>query len=220
LKTNKILAGIALGLFILLIIPTLPAFAGSASCSGSPITCVLSDAFSFLDNTPSITLGKIVSGLTDSFHFADSLGSILIGVQAIPFSDSFHFSDVLPGIVISTQNGNPCNNPFDTSTTCNPQQGIGIDQYIDTSTPVGIAITQVGIPASLLIACMIVPAKWGVKSFYIIFPIANFVILALSWVQVLPTWFIPLDIVVVSGGVAFIVIQLFTGSNSSNTAEG
>lgn len=212
-KVNWILGLSSVILFFVFLSPEIRSFAGSASCTGSgPFICTLADAFDFFDYLV-LTLGQALH-LTDSFHLTDSLSSILLGIANIPFMDSFNLASVTPQIVIS----NPiCSNPFVTSTICNPQsQGTGFLNFFDTGSTLGIVTTRLGIPIALIVGTIFIPAKWGVKSFYFIFPIVNFLILAMAWIGIIPPFFIIVDIIVVSAGIAFIVIQLFTGSSNSH----
>lgn len=207
LKYKKLSLIILIVVILLLSIAPLNYVFAGGSCSGSPVTCTLADAFSFIDNL-SVQFGKVLH-LSDSFNFVSQSPTIILGRLGIIPTDRFNFLDHT--LQISISNNQPPINPF-VSTTTTGINGI----IVATDNVQDIILTELAIPIVFLIAVMFFAIRLGIKEFPIILGVAGFAFLGVIYIGILPTWIIVIPIIFASTILALMVSKWL---GSRGTAE-
>lgn len=120
---------------------------------------------------PVVYASTVNESVSDSFHFLE----LQIVIQTFPpqmFLDKFHFQDGAPIITV----GQPGVNPFVNTTRSN-----GLI-FIDTTSVLGTAITEFGVPIFFLMVVLVVAWKIGVMGIYIMLPILMFTLAGIGWI--------------------------------------
>lgn len=202
---KKIIIGLIL-VIVLLTIPPLYVFAGSASCNNSnPYSCVLSDAFFFLDNAPNILLGKIVNGLNDAFNFVENPPTIILGALIKVSPDFFNFID---SITVTASQCPTCN-PFITQTTS--------QIVLLTNTVTNTIITGLVLPILYIIGVMYFCIRLNIREFPIILGVSCFVFLGLVYIGILPTFAVIFPVIFGSVVISLIVSKWLGARGTAET---
>lgn len=198
-----LLSVVALSMFSVLIVSV----AQSASCTGSsPVECTLSDAFSFLDSAPTVTLGKIVPTLSDSFHLSDSAPSLVLGINNLgTLTDSFLFSVSQFTIKISGSN------VFVQQSTATGQTNF----LLATNTTTGALTTELVFPIIFILVCIFIATKMGMVEFPILLGIIMFLVCGLIYAGILNTYVVLFPILFASVAMSLLVSK-WLGSRGSS----
>lgn len=162
----------------------------------------LSDSFSFSDSI-SATEGE-TSGVSDSLTASDSI-TVTLG-QLLSIRDQLHLSDNrnLSCVYCQFTNGLP---GVPSSSAGNK---FASNESIAGNTTLSVYITQGIIPFGLLFGIGLIGLRVGLNGFGII-GLGLFVILALAWIGIIPSWSIILVIIFTAFMIAY-MISKFMGT--------
>jgi hypothetical protein len=164
---------------------------------------LLSDSFHMSDsiNVPQ----KII--MVDLFHMSDTLGNVITNALHA-FADAFHMLDAWNlGSIVTTV----YTTVTDFVTVLGQSDSCGAQNCFT----MGDAYTTVVIPALIIVVTGFGFMYMGVKSFGVFILVESFVLLMLSLLQIIPSYFTLLIILLTSAALTKMVVGFFRGGGSA-----